>query len=249
MSEFLPGGKIEKGELSAGPDGFCLVQFPKEQPFSCQVPNLWLETQAKGQGLKLKRARAKAAPVACVIFLAAMLSKPASSKGEYCLQDLRPCGSCGTNSYLRKGYCVNILCKDYYMLKPASARLWQRGPADHKQEWDPKSWSSKTHDKVCQAHLQSEFLQLEEASDDDYEPSSSAKRIETPGPTIEEVLSSDEETLRVMSSGEEKNYDEGKKIKWEHVFKGYHDHRLQKKFADYLRSAIQRSAKVSGSGS
>ena len=46
----LPGGKIEKGELSAGPDGFCLVQFPKEPPFSCQVPNLWLETQAKGKG-------------------------------------------------------------------------------------------------------------------------------------------------------------------------------------------------------
>ena len=58
----LAGGQSEKAELSKGPAGFCLAQFPGEHPFTSQVPNLWLETQAKGKGPKLKRARGKAVP-------------------------------------------------------------------------------------------------------------------------------------------------------------------------------------------
>ena len=54
-------GQEVRGELSEGPEGFCMVRFPSEMPFQSEVPNLWLAQIKEGkQGPKLKRARAKA---------------------------------------------------------------------------------------------------------------------------------------------------------------------------------------------
>ncbi|CAE7316441.1 unnamed protein product [Symbiodinium sp. CCMP2592] len=37
-----PDGQEVRGELSEGPEGFCMVRFPSEMPFQSEVPNLWL---------------------------------------------------------------------------------------------------------------------------------------------------------------------------------------------------------------
>ena len=54
------------------------------------------------------------------------LSKDRESFSNEALQDLRPCEKCQTMSYLRKGFCINMHCADYFMLKKPSTR--QRGP-------------------------------------------------------------------------------------------------------------------------
>ncbi|CAE7281739.1 unnamed protein product [Symbiodinium sp. CCMP2592] len=56
-----PDGQEVRGELSEGPEGFCMVRFPSEMPFQSEVPNLWLAQMNEGKkGPKLKRARGKA---------------------------------------------------------------------------------------------------------------------------------------------------------------------------------------------
>ncbi|CAE7783913.1 unnamed protein product [Symbiodinium sp. CCMP2592] len=56
-----PDGQEVIGELSEGPEGFCMVRFPSEMPFQSEVPNLWLAQMNEGKkGPKLKRARGKA---------------------------------------------------------------------------------------------------------------------------------------------------------------------------------------------
>ncbi|CAE7834083.1 unnamed protein product [Symbiodinium sp. CCMP2592] len=55
-----PDGQEVRGELSEGPEGFCMVRFPSEMPFQSEVPNLWLAEKEGKKGPKLKRARGKA---------------------------------------------------------------------------------------------------------------------------------------------------------------------------------------------
>ena len=67
------------------------------------------------------------APALKVAYREPAMSDPIERYGESfsneALQDLRPCGKCQTMSYLRKGFCINIHCADYFMLKePALAK-------------------------------------------------------------------------------------------------------------------------------
>ena len=128
-----------------------------------------------------------------------------------------------------------MLCPDYWMAQEPSTRLWARGKISSGKMWSPGEWYENMQDNVYQNHLQNEL----EANSDESEEEASGAPLETPGPQITEVCSSDEEALNVMESWEEKETAAGRKIDWEKTSKLYERRRLEKKTQDYLVSAVK----------
>ena len=129
------------------------------------------------------------------------------------IPDLRFCPSCKGQFYLRKGLCVNLLCKDYYLSQAPNMRLYQRGRREN-NAWDPDSWRSNyMYDKVYQAHLALEArLAEEDEEENEEEPGAREPMGSAPGPSIVEVDGSSEEEICHLEEYESSCVAEGKDV-------------------------------------
>ena len=156
------------------------------------------------------------------------------------IHDLRWRQSCKTRSYLRKGFCINVICDNYYLKQKPSYGLWQRGEASKKQFWTPEEWKTSMAPAVEQKQLA--LAWYEEASAEELaNPPWNTQPESTV--TVEEVVSSSEEQEEFVAA----SHAAGRTA--EIAASGFQAFRAQEKANEYLAAAVKLEKGDDGAGS